>query len=416
MNTITQSLPDLLSKPSEIGKEISITGKWTATKPNRYFGKSNDYKSMLSEWETIHQEAISHEGILSTEINPSIGQEAVLIHHIFQDTNSLIDYFKTIANNHIELLKEYAQPEIQLIRGMKISEEVRNQILSLGVEANFAEYLFGYVKNDYIQPDPKTAVQVTAKWTCKDEGDFNELKSWWQQVGTEAYDIEKGLIRFEVYQVIGEHALIIHETFDSSDELKYHLTKGTANKYKKEIDQIAFPENYFFRGPVSWLIRTYSKFMNLPATYTGRGNHFTIEGGTKSEGIIKNQNINTMKNQEVMVVYKWTAKEGKSEELKRIYKEVLNQMELNEPGAKHVECYFDNSSSTLVVMDLFADAGAVGFHLGTTAAGHFENLLEIANPGEFLFCGEVPEEMKQAALGMGLNATFAPNISGFRRS
>ena len=123
-----------------------------------------------------------------------------------------------------------------------------------------------------------------------------------------------------------------------------------------------------------------------------------------------------MSNQEVMVVYKWTAKEGKSEELKSIYREVESQMKTNEPGALNVQCYFDESSSTLVVMDLFADAGAVGFHLGTTAAGHFESLLAIATPGEFLFCGEVPEEMKQSAIGMGLNATFASNIFGFDRS
>ena len=123
-----------------------------------------------------------------------------------------------------------------------------------------------------------------------------------------------------------------------------------------------------------------------------------------------------MKNQEVMVVYKWTAKEGKSEELKGIYKEVEAQMRSNEPGALKVECYFDESSSTLVVMDLFADAGAVGFHLGTTAAGHFNDLLQIAIPGEFLFCGDVPEEMKQAATGMGLQATFAPHVFGFDRN
>lgn len=122
-----------------------------------------------------------------------------------------------------------------------------------------------------------------------------------------------------------------------------------------------------------------------------------------------------MDNQKIMVVYKWTAKEGKSEELKAIYKEVESQMKSNEPGALNVQCYFDETSSTLVVMDLFADASAVGFHLGTTAAGHFENLLGIAIPGEFLFCGDIPEDMKKAATGMGLNATFAPHIFGFTR-
>ena len=122
-----------------------------------------------------------------------------------------------------------------------------------------------------------------------------------------------------------------------------------------------------------------------------------------------------MDNQEVMVVYSWTAKQGKSEELKAIYREVESQMKSNEPGALKVQCYFDDTSSRLVVMDLFVDAGAVGFHLGTTAAGHFQNLLAIAVPGEFLFCGNVPNEMQEAARGMGLNATFAPWVFGFER-
>ena len=81
--------------------------------------------------------------------------------------------------------------------------------------------------------------------------------------------MEEGLLRFEAYQVSGEDALIIHETFEDTKDLKFHLTKGTADKYKKEIDAIAAPECYYFRGPVSWTIRTYSKFMRLPATGPG---------------------------------------------------------------------------------------------------------------------------------------------------
>lgn len=122
-----------------------------------------------------------------------------------------------------------------------------------------------------------------------------------------------------------------------------------------------------------------------------------------------------MENQEVMVVYSWTAKEGKSADLKAIYSVVTEQMKAKEPGALKVQCYFDESSSKLIVIDVFVDQGAVGFHLGTTAAGHFEDLLQIASPGEFLFCGKVPDEMKNAAVGMGLNAYFAPAIFGFNR-
>ena len=129
-----------------------------------------------------------------------------------------------------------------------------------------------------------------------------------------------------------------------------------------------------------------------------------------------NQKTTEMTNQEITVVYQWTAKEGKAEALKAIYQEVSKQMEETEPNAMQVSCYFDESKNTLVVYDLFKDAAALRQHLGTTAGDHFPSLLEIANPGLFLFCGDVPEEMKQAALGMGLNATFAPRQFGFSRN
>lgn len=122
-----------------------------------------------------------------------------------------------------------------------------------------------------------------------------------------------------------------------------------------------------------------------------------------------------MNNQAITVVYKWTAKPGKSDELQAIYRDVEQQMKANEPGALDVQCYFEENSRTLIVSDLFQDADALGFHLGTTAAAHFPSLLEVAVPGPFLFCGNVPEPMQKAAIGMGLDATFAPNIFGFKR-
>ena len=127
---------------------------------------------------------------------------------------------------------------------------------------------------------------VTAKWTCKpgEENHLDDLEYWWQRVGTDAHSMEQGLLRFEAYRAIGEEALIIHETFETNSELKFHLSKGTAERYKKDIDEIAIPEAYFFRGPVSWTIRTYSKFMHLPATYSSQGSNFTQPGGSMSDG------------------------------------------------------------------------------------------------------------------------------------
>lgn len=123
-----------------------------------------------------------------------------------------------------------------------------------------------------------------------------------------------------------------------------------------------------------------------------------------------------MKNQEITVVYKWTAKPGQAQTLLSIYEEVAEAMQAHEPNALKVDCYFDESTDTLVVYDLFKDGEALGLHLGTTAAGHFPQLLQVATPGPFLFMGEVPEQLKQAAIGMGLDATFAPRQFGFERA
>jgi quinol monooxygenase YgiN len=281
-----EPLPPFLAEPSKIGNEISITGKWIPTKKGGLFRKSAESKEMLTEWEDIHVGAKNDPGVLSTEINHAVGEDAVLVHHVFKDPDGLGHYFSTTATQHMAALTKVAKPELHLIRGVSIPATAREALLAKNVPGVFGEYLFGYVKEDYKRPDYETAIMVTAKWTCtpSDPSHLEELKYWWQRVGTEAYSIEEGLLRFETYQVIGEDALIIHETFKDSNELRFHLSKGTAEKYKKDIDKIAAPEAYFFRGPVSWTIRTYSKFLHLPATYSSQGSNYTQPGGSMSDG------------------------------------------------------------------------------------------------------------------------------------
>lgn len=288
MTNLKEPLPPYLAKPSKIGQEISITGKWIPTKPGGLFRKSAESKEMLQEWEDIHAGARSDPGVLSTEINHAVGEDAVLVHHVFKGPDALNHYFSTTATEHMGALTKVAKPELHIIRGTSIPDAAREAVLAKTVPGVFGEFIFGYVKEDYQRPDYEKAIMVTAKWTCHpgEPNHANELRYWWQRVGTEAYSLEKGLLRFEAYQVIGEDALIIHEVFQDSDELKFHLSKGTAEKYKKDIDKVAAPEAYFFRGPVSWTIRTYSKFLHLPATYSSLGSNFTQTGGSMSDGTI----------------------------------------------------------------------------------------------------------------------------------
>ena len=286
MIQLTEPMPPFLAEPTRLGQEISVTGKWIPTQQGGLFRKSAESKEMLNEWEDIHAAAKADPGVLSTEINHAVGEDAVLIHHVFKDSDALVNYFSTTASLHVGALTKVAKPQSPVVRGVHIPDPAKEALSAKHVPAVFGEFLFGYVKEDYKRPNEETAIMATAKWTCKSgvATHLEDLKYWWQRVGTDAYSIENDLLRYEVYQVIGEDALIIHETFKNSDVLKFHLSKGTAKKYKKDIDKIAVPEFYFFRGPVSWTIRTYSKFLRLPATYSSQGSNFTQPGGSMSNG------------------------------------------------------------------------------------------------------------------------------------
>ncbi len=281
-------MPAHLSEASRIGTEISVTGKWVPSKPGGLFRRSAASQGMLSEWEDIHAGARATDGVLSTEINHAVGEDAVLVHHVFADPDALVEYFSATATEHMAALSAVAKPQLHLVRGIDIPRSARDALAAKDVPVSYGEWAFGYVKDDYRQPDVTTAIQVTAKWSChpSDTSNVDELEYWWQRVGTDAYTLDEGLTRFETYRVDGEDALIIHETFNDTSMLKFHLTKGTAAMFKSELDTIAAPENYYFRGPVSWTIRTYSKFMHLPATYSSRASRHTTAGGTMSEGTI----------------------------------------------------------------------------------------------------------------------------------
>ena len=122
-----------------------------------------------------------------------------------------------------------------------------------------------------------------------------------------------------------------------------------------------------------------------------------------------------MENENITVVYKWTANPGKLSELTGIYQNVTRAMEENEPGATAVHIYVSDEENALYVRDEFADANALGFHLSQTAAAHFPDLLNVATPGQFQFFGDVPAELQQATLQMGLSAEFGTHVAGFDR-
>ena len=122
-----------------------------------------------------------------------------------------------------------------------------------------------------------------------------------------------------------------------------------------------------------------------------------------------------MDSKHVTVMYKWTAHPGKLDELAAIYAGVTEAMEANEPGAESVHIYVSEQDNAVYVRDEFTDAAAMGYHLSTTAAAHFGDLMAIATPGPFFFLGEVPQELQAATEQMQLGGEFAIHAAGFDR-
>ena len=117
----------------------------------------------------------------------------------------------------------------------------------------------------------------------------------------------------------------------------------------------------------------------------------------------------------ITVVYKWTAKPGKLEELASIYRDVIAAMQADEPDAQAAHCYVSDAENAVYVRDEFNDSAALGLHLSTTAPQHFPQLLEVAEPGQFMFFGDVPEALTQAIGQMGLAAEYSADTFGFDR-
>ena len=282
-----EALPTCLAERSRIGPEISITGKWVPTRPAHPWRGNPASAGLRTQWEEIH-EATRHEpGVLSTEVNHAVGEDAVLVHQVFRDAEAVVHHFATTQARHRAALAAVGTPELHLVRGMAVSATVTRALEAANLPFAVGDLIFGFVR-DYRQPEGESAVQVTAKWTGKPgvADTLDQLEHWWQRVGTDAHSLEQGLLRFEVYRVFDEDALIVHETFATSSELTFHLTKGTAATYKQEIDLVAATECCYSRGPVAWRIRTHSRFTRLPATYSSRDSRFAVRGGSMSDGTI----------------------------------------------------------------------------------------------------------------------------------
>ena len=119
---------------------------------------------------------------------------------------------------------------------------------------------------------------------------------------------------------------------------------------------------------------------------------------------------------EIDLTYVWTAHPGMEEKLVGTYQAVGEILEANEPGLLSYEIAISETGNQIIIHEVFEDGDALAFHLSETAAQFFPQLVEFANPGPFIFRGDVPMELKAAAYQMNMGAIFTSEWSGFERN
>ena len=323
-----EPLPPFLAEPSKLGQEISVTGKWIPTKKGGVFRKSAESREMLQEWEDIHADARADAGVLSTEINHAVGDDAVLVHHVFKDADALVHYFSTTATQHMSdahqgrearptphSWRSASQPPV---REALVGEEAYRRRSGSSSSATS--------RRTTSAPTQQTAINVTAKWTCK-PGEASSSRRPQVLVAARGdrrvHSMEEGLLRFEAYQVIGEDALIIHETFERQRRAEVPSHEG----HRREVQEGHRPDRGARGLLLPWpRLVDHQDVLQVPASaghvleprkplHPSRGNdergndRIALDENCKPNGEIR------MPRTHITVVYKWTANPGKLDEL-----------------------------------------------------------------------------------------------------
>lgn len=109
-------------------------------------------------------------------------------------------------------------------------------------------------------------IELTYVWTA-DPGMEDLLISTYSAVGEVLEASEPGLLSYEIAVSERGHQIIVHEVFEDSDALAFHLT-GTAAQYFPQISEFATPGPFIFRGTVPEDLKAAAYGMQMGAIFT----------------------------------------------------------------------------------------------------------------------------------------------------
>lgn len=111
-----------------------------------------------------------------------------------------------------------------------------------------------------------TKIDLTYVWTAN-PGMEDQLIATYAAVGEVLEANEPGLLSYEIAVSEQGNQIIIHEVFEDSEALAFHLT-GTAAQYFPQISEFATPGPFIFRGTVPEDLKASAYGMQMGAIFT----------------------------------------------------------------------------------------------------------------------------------------------------
>ncbi len=115
--------------------------------------------------------------------------------------------------------------------------------------------------------DMSTEIDLVYVWTAK-PGMGEQLVATYAAVGEVLEANEPGLLSYEIAVSETGEQIVIHEVFEDSAALAFHLS-GTAAQYFPQIVEIATPGPFIFRGDVPEELKAAAYQMQMGAIFTG---------------------------------------------------------------------------------------------------------------------------------------------------
>ncbi|MDJ0820255.1 MAG: antibiotic biosynthesis monooxygenase [Paracoccaceae bacterium] len=108
---------------------------------------------------------------------------------------------------------------------------------------------------------------LTYVWTAH-PGMEERLVATYDAVGDVLEANEPGLLFYEIAVSETGNQIVIHEVFENSDALAFHLTE-TAAQFFPQLVEFATPGPFVFRGDVPAELKAAAYGMNMGAIFTG---------------------------------------------------------------------------------------------------------------------------------------------------